>query len=83
MEILRSGARATGWGLFDFHAENPKRIFVRVEEPPMPENADGESRFTYGIVGGLLEGVYGRQFSLERSVFDRESRELKLTFTAP
>ncbi len=83
LEILRSGARATGWGLFDFHVENPKKIFVRVEEPTMSDTSDGESRFTYGIVGGLIEGVYGRRFNLERSDYDRENRELKLIFTAP
>ncbi len=79
LEMLRAGARALGWGLFEFRAEDVARIYVRIEQPTVLD-ALRESRFTYGMVSGLLEGVFGTRYRVGHSSFDRERQLLKLQF---
>ena len=79
MNRIVSGARVTGWGLFEFTALGNDRIDVSIFEPPTAVKPGvGKSMFTHGLVAGLIEGVYGLQVGIVADSYDAESRTLRL-----
>ncbi|MDG6994589.1 MAG: hypothetical protein JRN52_01590 [Nitrososphaerota archaeon] len=79
MKRILSGARVTGWGLFEFTAFENDRIDASIFEPPTAVDPSvGKSWFTYGLVAGLIEGTYGVKVGVVADSYDAESRTLRL-----
>jgi hypothetical protein len=79
LENIIDGLRATGWGIFEFRTTK-EGYEVIVQEAPVIEGMTEPSRFVCGIVGGVIESVYGIKVKVVESDIDRKSGEARMKF---
>lgn len=79
LENIVDGVRATGWGIFDFKTTK-EGYEVIVEDAPVLEGMTEPSRFLCGIVGGVIESVYGIKVKVVESDIDVKSGEARMKF---
>lgn len=82
IENVKEGSKATGWGTLEFRLTDDMGVRVALRHPPVTTGGWRESRFLYGIFGGLIEGVYGRRLSVSQAKYDARSDVLSIIFSS-